>query len=124
MNSSGHLEEERQEVRLAGLFVTRLARKVGPLLYALDVHLRSNKIAGQPHAWWEKEEVGWGGGKGSTEGSMSDGWRVGARVLPSHLFPVFKGRLATPGILPEHLNRGHITRFLSLRPPIPILVRY
>ena len=44
--------------------------------------------------------------------------------LPSHLFPVFEGRLATPGILPEHLNRGHITRFLSLRPPIPILVRY
>ena len=40
--------------------------------------------------------------------------------LPSHLFPVFEGRLATPGILPEHLNRGHITRFLSLRPPIPI----
>ena len=28
------------------------------------------------------------------------------------------------GVLPEHLNRGHITRFLSLRPPIPILVRY
>ena len=27
--------------------------------------------------------------------------------------PVFEGRLATPGILPEHLNRGHITRFLS-----------
>ena len=29
--------------------------------------------------------------------------------LPSHLFPVFDGRLATPGILPEQLNRGHIT---------------
>ena len=39
--------------------------------------------------------------------------------LPSHLFPVFEGRLATPGILPEQLNRGHITRFLSLRPPSP-----
>ena len=36
--------------------------------------------------------------------------------LPSHLFPEFEGRLATPGILPEHLNRGHITRFLSLSP--------
>ena len=45
-------------------------------------------------------------------------------ILPSHLFPVFEGRLATPDILPEHLNRGHITRFLSLRPPIPIPVRY
>ena len=44
--------------------------------------------------------------------------------LPSHLFPESEGRLATPGILPEHLNRGHITKFLSLRPPIPILVRY
>ena len=44
--------------------------------------------------------------------------------LPSHLFPVFEGRLATPGILPEQLNRGHITRFLTLRPPISILVRY
>ena len=46
---------------------------------------------------------------------------VNSLFLPSHLFPVFEGRLATPGILPEHLNRGHITRFLSLRPPIPIL---
>ena len=42
----------------------------------------------------------------------------------SHLFPEFEGRLATPGILPEHLNRGHTTRFLSLRPAIPIPVRY
>ena len=41
--------------------------------------------------------------------------------LPPHLVPVFEGRLATPSILPEHLNRGHITRFLSLRPPIPFL---
>ena len=45
-------------------------------------------------------------------------------VLPSHSFPEFEGRLDTPGILPEHLNRGHTTRFLSLRPPIPILVQY
>ena len=45
-------------------------------------------------------------------------------LFPSHLFPEFEGRLATPGILPEHLNRGRITKFLSLRPPIPILVRY
>ena len=45
-------------------------------------------------------------------------------ILPSHLFPESEGRLATPSILPEHLNRGHITRFLSLRPPIPVLVRY
>ena len=44
--------------------------------------------------------------------------------LPLHLFPVFDWRLATPDILPEHLNRGHITRFLSLRPPIPFLARY
>ena len=44
--------------------------------------------------------------------------------LPSHLFPEFEGRLASPGILPEHLNRGHITSFLSLRPPIPVLMRY
>ena len=29
--------------------------------------------------------------------------------LPSHLFPAFEGRLATPGILSEQLNRGHIT---------------
>ena len=35
-------------------------------------------------------------------------------ILPSHLFPEFEGRLATPGILPEGLNRGHITRFLPL----------
>ena len=27
--------------------------------------------------------------------------------LPSHLFPEFDGRLTTPGILPERLNRGH-----------------
>ena len=43
---------------------------------------------------------------------------------PSHLFPEFERRLATAGILPEHLNRCHITRFLSLRPPISVLVRY
>ena len=43
--------------------------------------------------------------------------------LRSHLFPEFEGRLATPSILPEHLNRGHITRLLSLRPPTPVSVR-
>ena len=53
-----------------------------------------------------------------------DGWMFFFFFLPSHLFPVYEGRLATPGILPEQLNRGNITRFLSLRPPIPILVRY
>ena len=42
----------------------------------------------------------------------------------SHLFAEFEGRLATPSISPEHLNRGHITRFPSLRLPIPVLVRY
>ena len=46
------------------------------------------------------------------------------RVNVCNMKVVFEGRLATPGILPEHLNRGHITRFLSLRPPIPILVPY
>ena len=31
----------------------------------------------------------------------------GIIVLPSHLFPEFEGRLATPGILPEHLKWSH-----------------
>ena len=41
-----------------------------------------------------------------------------------HIYFQSSKALATPGVLPEHMHRGYITRFLSLRPPIPILVRY
>ena len=39
-------------------------------------------------------------------------------LLPSHLFPVFEGRLATPGILPEHLK----VRLLKLLIGVPPLL--
>ena len=42
--------------------------------------------------------------------------------FPSHLFPEFERRLATSGILPERLNRGH-TEGSSPEAPTPILLR-